>query len=301
MKTNTRNNTRHHRIESALRAAAPFPRGLLFGAISLAMLPTVSVPAIAQGQEAVLEEVIVTARRREESLQESPVAVTALNDQALREAGINNLHELNNVIPNMDVQSGNGSSRVASIYIRGVGQRNTGVQIDSGVGIYIDEVYLGRPDGALLDINDIQSVQVLRGPQGTLFGKNTTGGALVFTSNRPIDEFEGSVEARVGNYGRLDGGGVLNIPITDSLWSRFSVMVRNSDGYIDNDFDGDEYMGDDRINATGQLRWVVSDSLTLDLNYNYADTDEKGRPLKCQKPDFTGWQEALYDAIGIGP
>lgn len=165
------------------------------------LLGSVYIP-LATAEGFALEEVIVTARKREESLQETPVAVTALDSEALRDAGVRNLADLNQVVPNIEVSSGNGNSGIASVYIRGVGQRNSGANIDSGVGIYIDGIYAGRPDGALLDLNDIQSVQVLRGPQGTLFGKNTTGGALVFTSNKPVEEFEGSVGVRVGNYDR---------------------------------------------------------------------------------------------------
>jgi iron complex outermembrane receptor protein len=187
-----------------------------------------TVPASAADQF-VLEEVIVTARKRQESLQETPVAVTALGAAALREAGVRNLSDLNQVAPNIEVQAGNGNAGgIANIYIRGIGQRNTGPNIDSGVGIYIDDVYLGRPDGGLLDINDISSVQVLRGPQGTLFGKNTTGGALVFTTNRPGEEFEGSIEARLGNYDRMDIAGVLNVPLTDTVFTRFSVTTLRS-------------------------------------------------------------------------
>ena len=143
---------------------------------------------LALAQDNVLEEVIVTARKREESLQETPVAVTALSADQLREAGIRNLADLNQIAPNIEVSSANGTAPLANIYIRGVGQRNTGPNIDSGVGIYIDEVYIGRPDGALLDIYDIQSVQVLRGPQGTLFGKNTASGGVkrIFSSGRYV-------------------------------------------------------------------------------------------------------------------
>jgi iron complex outermembrane receptor protein len=256
----------------------------------------------AQNDGLVLEEVIVTARKRQESLQETPVAVTVFNEAALRDAGVRNLYDLNQVAPNIEVQSANGNAPLANIYIRGIGQRNTGANIDSGVGIYIDDVYIGRPDGALLDINDIASVQVLRGPQGTLFGKNTTGGALVFTTNRPQEEFEGSVELRVGNYSKFDSSTVLNIPLTDTLLSRVSVTTTSRDGYIDNQFDGEEYMDEDRINAIGQLRWLVSDTLTLDLNYNYADTDQKARPQKCLPvPGAVGWQAVLFDIISVIP
>ena len=123
--------------------------------VLLAIYAALASPVIAPvslGQELVLEEVIVTARRRAENLQETPVAVTALDADALRDAGIRNLSDLNQIVPNIEVASANGSAPLANIYIRGVGQRNSGANIDSGVGIYIDEVYVGRPDGAFLEV-----------------------------------------------------------------------------------------------------------------------------------------------------
>ncbi len=261
-----------------------------------------TVPVIAVAQNNVLEEVVVTARRRAESLQETPVAVTAMDASALRDAGVRNLADLNQIAPSIDVASANGNAPLANVYIRGVGQRNSGANIDSGVGIYIDDVYSGRPDGALLDLNDIQSVQVLRGPQGTLFGKNTTGGALVFTTNRPTDEFEGSVGVRVGNYNRLDGDFVLNLPVTDNLWTRLSGVARTRDGYIDNLFDGEDYMDEDRQSLIWQTRWVPTESLTIDLNLNWAETDQTMRPQKCMPvPGTIGWQAQIFDTIAIVP
>ncbi len=275
----------------------PFSRLALAAAVA-AVFP--SVPSLAQGL--VLEEVVVTARRRAESLQETPVAVTALDQSALREAGVRNLADLNQLTPSIDVATANGNAPLANVYIRGVGQRNSGANIDSGVGIYIDDVYLGRPDGALLDLNDVQSVQVLRGPQGTLFGKNTTGGALVFTTNKPVEEFEGSVGMRVGNYDRLDADFVLNVPLTDSLWTRLSGVTRNRDGYIDNRFDGEEYLDEDRQSLIWQTRWTATDDLTLDLNVNWAETDQTMRPQKCRLvPGAEGWQAALFDSLAIQP
>jgi iron complex outermembrane receptor protein len=256
----------------------------------------------ALAQELALEEVIVTARKREESLQETPVAVTALDATALEQAGIRNLSDLNQIAPNIEVASANGNAPLANIFIRGVGQRNTGINIDSGVGIYIDGVYVSRPDGALLDLVDIQSVQVLRGPQGTLFGKNTTGGALVFTTNKPTEEFEGMAGVRVGNYDRLDGDLVLNIPVTDQLWTRLSGAYRSRDGFIDNLFDGREYMDEDRQNVIWQTRWVPRDDFMLDLNLNWAETEQLGRPQKCVPVEgYDGWQAVLFNTIGITP
>jgi iron complex outermembrane receptor protein len=258
-------------------------------------------PVYAQGA-LVLEEVIVTARKRAENLQETPLAVTALDASALRDAGVNNLADLNEMVPGIDVSLANGTAPLASVYIRGVGQRNSGANIDSGVGIYIDDVYLGRPDGALLDLNDIQSVQVLRGPQGTLFGKNTTGGALVFTTNKPVEEFEGNVGLRVGNFDRLDGDLVLNVPLTDNLWTRFSGAVRSRDGFVKNLYDGKDYMDEDRQSIIWQTRWAPSDALTLDLNLNWAETEQLMRPNKCQLvPGVVGWQAELFDSVAIQP
>jgi iron complex outermembrane receptor protein len=259
-------------------------------------------PALPAQEITVLEEVIVTARRREESLQETPVAVTALDAESLREAGVRNLADLNTVVPNIEVSSANGTAPLANIYIRGIGQRNTGPNIDSGVGIYIDEVYLGRPDGALLDIYDIQSLQVLRGPQGTLFGKNTTGGALLFTTNRPIDEFDLSAGIRVGNFDRLDGQFMLNVPLTDNLWTRLSGSTTTRDGYIDNRFDNKKYMDEDRQNLDWQTRYTPTDSLVIDLHLNWAETDQTMRPQKCVPvPGYRGWQAELFNSLAIVP
>jgi iron complex outermembrane receptor protein len=275
------------------------PSKALFAAlVVVAVLP--AAPARAQGFA--LEEVVVTARRRAESMQETPVAVTALDADALRDAGVRNLSDLNQIAPNIEVAKANGSAPLANVYIRGIGQRNSGANIDSGVGIYIDDVYLGRPDGALLDLNDIQSVQVLRGPQGTLFGKNTTGGALVFTTNKPVDELEGSVGVRVGNFDRLDLEFVVNLPITDNIWTRLSGVSITRDGYIDNIFDGESYADEDRQSLVWQTRWQASNDLTLDLNVNWAETDQLMRPQKCVLvPGVLGWQAEVFNTVGITP
>lgn len=282
------------------------PRLSMFQKTILSLLAGVSgfggFSVLALAQDGVLEEIIVTARKRAENLQETPVAVTALGAEALRNAGVRNLADLNQIAPNIEVSSASGSAPLANIYIRGIGQRNSGPNIDSGVGIYIDEVYVGRPDGALLDIYDIQSVQVLRGPQGTLFGKNTTGGALVFTTNRPTDEFEASVGGRVGNYDRLDGNFMLNLPITDKLWTRLAGSTVTRDGYIKNVYDGEKYMDEDRQNLAWQSRYVAHELLTLDLNLNWAQTKQKTRPQKCLPvPGYQGWQAELFNTVGVVP
>jgi iron complex outermembrane receptor protein len=269
------------------------------------------LPIAAQAQ-LVLEEVVVTARKREESLQETPVAVSAFSGENLEELGMNNIADLTRVVPNVDMYTGNGTSGSGNIFIRGVGQRNTGVNYDSGVGVYVDGVYAARADGIVMDNVDVQSVQVLRGPQGTLFGKNTTGGAILYTTNKPNEEFEGNVLVRAGNYDRLDGQATINIPLVDDvLMSRFSLYSTNRDGYVEAksrgyDFalDDVEYNDEERYGGQAQLRWVASDDLLLDFNYMYNKTDQSARGQNCEVVtgiDGAGWQAALQDPNIIIP
>jgi len=276
------------------------------------------VPTVALGQNA-LEEVVVTARKREESLQETPVAVSAFTGQSLEELGLSNISDLTRAVPNVDMYSGNGTAGNGNVFIRGIGARNTGVNFDSGVGIYVDGVYLSRADGAVLDNVDVQSVQVLRGPQGTLFGKNTNGGAILYTTNRPDEEYGGHAQGRVGNYNQLDSQVTVNVPlVADKLLSRFSLYEAKQDGYVHSEipdnlpaqaagnfpFIEDEFNDTDRWGGQGQLRWLAAEDLILDLNYNYGKTDQKARGQNCEVVTGipgTGWQADLQDGAIIIP
>lgn len=286
--------------KSHMKKLIPF----VFNNFVLATAATI-VPSTPVYAQSVLEEVIVTARKREESLQDTPVAVSAFTGTQLEEAGIRNLANLREVVPNVDVQEGSGSTGAANIFIRGVGARNTGANFDSGVGIYLDGVYLSRPDGALLDNIDIQSVEVLRGPQGTLFGKNTTGGAVLYTTNKPVDEFEANTEIRVGNYDRLDGKFTVNVPLIDDLfYSRLSMFSTTRDGYFENKLDGKDYTDIDREGAQFQLRYLPTDALIVDLNTTYSKVDQLARGEKCVTATGipgSGWQNVLQDDAVIIP
>lgn len=268
------------------------------------------VPLTASAQ-LTLEEVVVTARKREESLQETPIAVTALSGETLQDLGLSDISDLRKIAPNVDLYDGNGTGGSGNIFIRGVGARNTGVNFDSGVGIYIDGVYVSRPDGAVLDNVDLQSVQVLRGPQGTLFGKNTTGGAILYTTNKPNEEFGGHAEVRLGNYNQLDGKLTVNVPINDVLMSRFSLYATTRDGYVESVsngnpgmLDGEEFSDINRRGGQAQLRWLAADNLTMDLNYNYAKTDQAARGQNCEHVtgiEGAGWQADLQDSTIVIP
>ncbi len=277
-------------------------RAPLFAAIAVFGMPI--VPQYVLAQDGILEEVIVTARKREESLQEAPVAVSAMSGDMLTEMGARDVSDLRKVIPNLDVYDGNGTGGAGNFFIRGVGARNTGVNFDSGVGIYFDGVYVSRPDGALLHITDVQSIQVLRGPQGTLFGKNTTGGAILYTMNKPNEEWEGSVQVTAGNYNRLDGKAVVNVPFSDSVWGRFALSSVNRDGYVENVVTGEDYTDTDRQSGMAQLRWLPSDTVTVDFSVSGSKTRQKARALKCIVVDdipSAGWQAALQDPSIVIP
>jgi iron complex outermembrane recepter protein len=286
--------------------------------VTLATIYTGFIPGFALGQDA-LEEVVVTARKREETLQETPVAVSAFTGETLDELGLRTISDLTRVVPNVDMYAGNGTSGSGNVFIRGIGARNAGVNFDSGVGIYVDGVYVSRADGAVLDNVDLQSVQVLRGPQGTLFGKNTTGGAILYTTNKPVEEFGGHALVRVGNYNQLDSQGTINVPIMgEVLMSRFSLYKTEQDGYVHSEIpDGlppqapgnapfieDEFNDTNRWGGQAQLRWQAADDLLLDLNYNYGKTDQAARGQNCEVvTDIPGigWQADLQDGPIVIP
>jgi len=278
---------------------------------ALSVVPVGVLPQLAQAQ-LVLEEVVVTARKREESLQETPLAVSALSGDALSEMGMTNIADLTRVVPNVDLYSGNGTTGAGNAFIRGIGQRNIGVNYDSGVGIYVDGVYASRADGTVLDNIDIQSVQVLRGPQGTLFGKNTTGGAILYTTNKPNEEYGGNAQVRFGRFDERDAHVTVNVPLVDdTLLSRFSVFTATRDGHVKavstgfpGQLDDFEMSDEDRTGLQAQFRWLADEDLILDLNYNYSKTDQAARGQNCivvEGIEGAGWQAALQDPNIVEP
>ncbi|MEL7029610.1 MAG: TonB-dependent receptor, partial [Pseudomonadota bacterium] len=196
--------------------------------VMLATTAIVCVAAPVAAQEAeeagvYADQIIVTARKREETLQSVPVSVTAFTGAGLENRGISNLRGINNFTPNLELTSArpDAGPSAASIYIRGVGQSDFLFPNDPGVGLYVDDVYLARTIGGMLSLVDVERVEVLRGPQGTLYGKNTIGGAVKVVTKRPeLNEFSGRIKATAGSFNRLDAIGSVNIPITDTMAAR---------------------------------------------------------------------------------
>lgn len=213
--------------------------------------------------------IVVTARKRSENLQDTPIAITALTGEMLEERQISNVAEVGQFAPNVNIQpvaNLSGSSASLTAFIRGVGQTDFQITSDPGVGVYIDGVYMARSVGALLDMADIASVEVLRGPQGTLFGKNTIGGAIVVNSNLPSNDFELSAEVATGRFNRADVRGIVNVPLTDTLAVRAVASYETRDGYMTRLLDGGRQGNKDSFGARIALKWDATPDFTAILS-----------------------------------
>jgi len=271
-------------------------RKYLLDSMAVLMATTVLSPVLqAEGESGgFLEEITVTARKREENLQETPIAISAFTADGLEKRQVDNVSEVATFTPNLIFDTGSaisGTKSSASIFIRGIGQTDFTLNTDAGVGLYLDGVYLSRSIGAVLDIVDVERVEVLRGPQGTLFGRNTIGGAISLTSKKPHEEFGGSASVTFGRYDRRDVKVGVNIPITDTLFSSFSIARFDREGYIDRPLLGDKTGEDDSWAARASLRWLASD--TLEFNLNIDATRE--RETSC-----CGELVATYPAVLAG-
>ena len=193
----------------------------------------VSVTAMAQEAEDIaIEEILGTAQKRSESLTEVPIAISVFNAEMIDQTGVQELRELTGYIPNVIITQGTDFG--AQINIRGVGANSRNIGFDSRVGVYLDGVYLGQGPALNQDLVDLDQIEVLRGPQGTLFGKNTVAGAINMISTKPSQEFEGSISANVYNMDGLQIKGVINIPMGEIFSARISYSDRSRDGYIKN-------------------------------------------------------------------
>lgn len=211
-------------------------RTLICATALTAISTALTVPAIAQDGEdnaRRLGTVNVTAQRVEENLQDVPVAVTALSTEQIEDKQVLNIRDLTAQVPNINIATNTGTASAARIFLRGVGEDESRGAVDQAVGIYVDGVYIGRSVGSLFDVVDLESIEVLRGPQGTLYGRNTVGGAIKLTSVKPQMENSGKVSAVVGNYDRVELKGTGNFQVAESTAIRVTGFSRQRDGFHD--------------------------------------------------------------------
>ncbi len=232
-----------------------------------------------------VEEIVVTARKRAEALEEVPVSVTALTDDDLQVRQVRSIRDLNGFVPNLQVRR-TRTGTDASLYIRGIGTPGDEVFVDQAVGVYVDGVYIPRTAGSLIDILDFEQVEVLRGPQGTLFGKNTVGGALNLTTIKPQPELSGKLQVRAGNFDTVETRATLNVPLgygslEDKLLSRFSFQSRNTSGYTENTFLDVNWNDEAVLNFLGTIRFLPTDDITIDVTGNWYRNHGRGRGGEC--------------------
>ncbi|MDX1571239.1 MAG: TonB-dependent receptor [Xanthomonadales bacterium] len=252
-------------------------------AIALAIATPLIAPVTALGQEedgnkGVIEEVTVTARRRDESLQDVPIAVTAFSGAELARIGATDLIEITQTTPNATLEVSRGTNTTLSAFIRGVGQQDPVAGFEAGVGIYLDDVYLNRPQAAVLDIYDVERIEVLRGPQGTLYGRNTIGGAIKYVTKKLGTEPEGKVKFTAGTYGQLDLILTGSTPLSDTFRVGGSVARLTRDGFGDNlNLSGIENYNKDVFALRFSAEWDATPNLSFRLSGDYVEDDSDPR------------------------
>ena len=246
-----------------------------------------------------LEEVTVTARRFEESLQEAPVAVSAFGQDALEARSITNLEDIGRYVPNMQFfPNGIAGGSSGQPFIRGVGQFDFMITTDPGVAIYLDGVYLARSLGNLLDLVDVERIEVLRGPQGTLYGKNTIGGAINVVSRRPGNETELFGEVRVGDYDRIDARASVSLPvIEDRLAIRLAASTKNADGYGERLLTGEDMGDDDSTAFQAVVDWQPTEALDVTLAFDRTDVDQAFAVSHTEEINPAAPLQGLYNAL----
>ena len=277
------------KVRTISSVIVPALQGAALVAVSLAATPR----ADAQDKKADsvgLEEVVVTANRREENLQTVPLSITAFSGEELEAQGITDLKGITERTPGFSMGEFNPGQ--TQLYIRGIGSNEDGAGGDQSVVVFVDEVYIGRSAGQDVDLFDLERVEVLRGPQGTLFGRNVVGGAISVTTSKPTADTRLALEGSFGNFGAVSLRGLASGALSENVFGKMSFSSRRRDGYLENQIGnyaallgptGRPSFGfDDRVrkvnrdNIRGALRWVASDDVEVNVTASYGTLDEDG-------------------------
>ena len=275
-----------HPLALACRSAL----AALAGVTSVSMLPVANVAA--QGGQ--LEEVVVTSTYREQSLQDIPIAVTALGGDLMVKEDIFDLTGISLNTPNFSFAEFAPGQTIP--VMRGIGSADDGAGLDNSIAIFLDGVYIGRGAGNNFEMFDLERVEVVRCPQGTLFGRNAIGGAVLVKTSKPSEEFEGKVALTAGNYGTFRAQGFVSGPLSENVRGKLVASTRQHDGYVDNVVLGTELQDEDNVSVRGQLLWVGDSSEWL-LSADYAEDDraDMGRTPIVDKAPL----QAIMDQNGL--
>lgn len=268
-------------------------------AIPLSLAISLASSSLMAETKTQLEEVVVTAQKREQNMQDVPIAVSAFTAAELRSGAFNNIGDISQQVPSLSVNTHFAFAN-PKIYLRGVGNNEYQANAVGAVAVYQDDVYLAAASGQLFQFYDLEAVEVLRGPQGTLYGKNTTGGAISVRSKRPNGELSGDVNVSLGNYDALDIEGGISFPIIeDKLSARVSFVSNRRDGYVKNIFVDEAAIGrnnedvNDRGSSAGRviLAYTPTEDLAIDVNYHSGQNNSSS---------MQGEAFALVDTDGDG-
>lgn len=250
----------------------------IFG-LALGAFAAIAAPQEAQAQKAadVLDEVTVTARRREESLHDVPLAISVISGTQLERVGAADIIEIAQSSPNVTLEVSRGTNTTLTAFIRGVGQQDPVAGFESGVGLYLDDVYFNRPHAAVLDLYEVERIEVLRGPQGTLYGRNTIGGAIKYVTKSLDNETRRKLRVSVGNYNQLDAVLSASTAVTDNFRIGGTIAKFSHDGYGDNLTQSNwENYNKDVFGARVSLEWDATENLMFKLNSDY--TEDRSDP-----------------------
>ena len=237
-----------------------------------------SLAAQAQGSGLALEEVIVTAQKRQQTLQDVPISVSAFSNEMLQTMGIDELEDLGANVPNLFLNGFNNDPTTVRLFIRGIGQNDVQLTQDPSVALYIDGVYVGTSVGSGMETVELERIEVLRGPQGTLYGRNATGGAINLISQRPNPEALGFKQSfTAGNFGLLKSRTSLNVPVSDSAAVKIAFLASERDGLTKNDGPGDDWSEEDRSAWRVDFSAELSDELSLDYAYDFTKNKDSSR------------------------
>ena len=231
---------------------------------------------------ATIDEIVVSAQKREQSLQNVPISINAFTGKSIDALGAQSAGDLDTFTPGLSIND--TSVTQPSFSIRGVQTEDFGIGTEPAVGIFIDGGYSGRSGGSLIFFNDIERVEVLKGPQGTLFGRNTSAGALSIITRKPSDRLEASATVRFGNYNKRRVDVMGNVPIADGLFLRVNGVDNNRRGYLTDAVTGANYQNENNWSGRAALRFEPSDQTDFTLSFDHDDTDQGGPT-----------------AVGIGP
>ena len=260
------------------RTLATCLRRALLASVALSATGAAFAQEAPQGKDAkTLDTITVTAQSREQELQDVPIALQVLDQRLIETTAASDIGDLDSFIPGLVVSDNQPTQ--AGFALRGLSTGDFGIGTDPTVGVYVDGVYAGRGGGTVLPFLDVERIEVLKGPQGTLFGRNTAAGAVSIITRHPSSEFEGRARLRLSNHtsGRLDG--MLNLPINDRAALRFNVLHSEDGGWLRDAATGDALIDGSQDAVRAALRWDIGDNTRLNFSWDHEKLDQRSRPI----------------------